>query len=197
MNFHKRVWDTLSALDVGEHTEDKQGFTYLSWAWAWGILMDHFPQSTFTNDETVYHPDDTATVSVTVTVRMGSDKVVRTMTLPVLDSIKGLKGMQPIVKPNTFQLNKAHMRCLVKCLALFGLGINIYAGEDVPMYSDDAVEDVLDTLVNIAPVGLQQKFYKACGSEDGSAIPMTDVPDTKKRPALKWLKGELEKLEAA
>ena len=41
------VWETLSGIDVSEHTEEKNGLTYLSWAWAWGIVKKHYPTATY------------------------------------------------------------------------------------------------------------------------------------------------------
>lgn len=119
----KTIWGTLSRLDVSKHVEKKNGLSYLSWAWAWGTLMEHYPEATYEFPEALIHRDDTVTVFCTVTI----GGLSRTMWLPVLDYRN-----KPIPNPSSFDYNTARMRCLVKCLAMFGLGHYIYAGEDVP-----------------------------------------------------------------
>lgn len=126
----KLVWDTLSKINVNPHVEKKNGFSYLSWAWAWGVLMDNFPNSKFSFDqfgaggsEVFYYPDGTAEVRCALTV----DGVIRVMWLPVMDHRN-----KPILNPDARAINDTKMRCLVKAMALFGLGHYIYAGEDLP-----------------------------------------------------------------
>jgi hypothetical protein len=128
----KQIWDTLSQYDVAPLVEKKNGFDYLSWANAWAILMRTYPEATFeflTTDgfnELFYANQDTAEVRCEITI--GS--VVRTMSLPVMDMRN-----KSIELPTSDEVNKAKMRCLVKCLALFGLGIKVFGGDDLP--SDD------------------------------------------------------------
>lgn len=125
----KLIWDTLSKINVNEHIEKKNGFSYLSWAWAWGVLMDNFPSSKFSFDkfdngsEVFYYPDGTAEVRCALTV----ENVCRVMWLPVMDHRN-----KPIANPDARAINDTKMRCLVKAMALFGLGHYIYAGEDLP-----------------------------------------------------------------
>jgi hypothetical protein len=129
----KEIWDKLSAVNVNEHTDDKAGLTYLSWAWAWSYMMDHYPDLTVkwhgttdengvTRDITTY-PGGTAMVSCSVTI----GDVKREMWLPVKD----YRG-KAITNPDSMAINTAKMRCLTKCFGIFGLGCYIYAGEDVP-----------------------------------------------------------------
>lgn len=117
------IWQTLSSIDCSEHVEKKGNLTYLSWAWAWGIMMQHYPQMQFTFDEHEREPDGTMSVRVSVII----GPVHRQMWLPVMDNRN-----KPIPNPNAFAINTAKMRCLTKCFALFGLGHYIYAGEDLP-----------------------------------------------------------------
>tara|TARA_R110000764_G_scaffold126230_1_gene213803 strand:+ start:614 stop:1420 length:807 start_codon:yes stop_codon:yes gene_type:complete len=130
----KEVWDTLSGINVNEHTEDKGGLTYLSWAWAWSIMMDHYPQlvvkwhgmtdeSGVTRDITTY-PGGTASVCCSVTI---GDDVKREMWLPVMDHRN-----KAIANPDSRAISDAKQRCLTKCLGVLGLGAYIYAGEDFP-----------------------------------------------------------------
>lgn len=130
----KEVWDTLSGINVNEHTEDKGGLTYLSWAWAWSIMMDHYPQLTVkwhgmtdeggvTRDITTY-PGGTASVCCSVTI---GDDVKREMWLPVMDYKN-----KAIANPDSRAISDAKQRCLTKCFGILGLGGYIYAGEDLP-----------------------------------------------------------------
>jgi len=128
------VWETLSKVDVSDHIEKKNGLSYISWAWAWGIVKKHYPKTTFTknlyssanNDCTLPYmidPAGYAFVSVTVDIEDES----QTEVMPVLDYAN-----KSVSQPNSFQVNTALQRCLTKCLAFHGLGHYIYAGEDLP-----------------------------------------------------------------
>jgi len=121
----KEIWKTLSAIDCSKHIEKKNGLSYLSWAWAWGVLMEHYPEATFEFEPPQSQPDGTMTVFCTITIGEAS----RRMWLPVMDYKN-----KAIVNPDAFAINTAMMRCLVKCMALFGLGLYIYAGEDLPLF---------------------------------------------------------------
>lgn len=125
------VWQTLSAINVNNHVEKKNGFSYLSWAWAWGVLMDKFPSARFSfltvnedgHDEVFRFPDGTCELRCILTV----EGISRSMWLPVMDHRNNA-----IKNPNARDINDTKMRCLVKAMALFGLGHYIYAGEDLP-----------------------------------------------------------------
>ena len=130
----KEVWDTLSSINVNKHTEEKGGLTYLSWAWAWSIMMGHYPQLTVkwhgmtdekgvTRDITTY-PGGTASVCCSVAI---GDDVKREMWLPVMDHRN-----KAIANPDSRAISDAKQRCLTKCLGVLGLGAYIYAGEDFP-----------------------------------------------------------------
>lgn len=123
------VWKTLSRVDVSEHVEKKAGLSYLSWAWAWGVLMEHYPEARYYFLENEIHPDH----SVTVTCEVQIGDVKRVMWLPVMDHRN-----RAIENPDARQISDAKMRCLVKCLAIYGLGHYIYAGEDLPTQDDHA-----------------------------------------------------------
>ena len=125
------VWQTLSAIDCSEKAEKKNGLTYLSWAWAWGILMEHYPEATyqFLNEE--WDSEGRATVWCKVAI----GELERLMWLPVMDYKN-----KAIVKPDTRAVSDTRMRCLTKCLAMYGLGHYIYAGEDLPAQTETAEE---------------------------------------------------------
>ena len=135
---YEEVWNTLATYNVDKHVKEiqtKWSFKpkYLSWAWAWGVMMKHYPEFRyeFTQWEQgdgsmrdVAYLDDKSCM-VEVCCRIGS--LSRTMWLSVMNS-----KHEAITNPNANDVNKARMRCLVKCMALYGLGHYIYAGEDLP-----------------------------------------------------------------
>ena len=110
-------------LDVSGYTEQKGKFTYLSWAWAIDQLLLHDEQATWQfRDPTVY-----ADGSMMVWCDLTANGKTVTSFLPVLD----YKNM-PIKNPNAMAVNTAMQRCLAKAVALHGIGLYIYAGEDIP-----------------------------------------------------------------
>jgi hypothetical protein len=119
--------EKLLNTNVNEHTEKKGNLTYLSWAWAWAEALKADPAATFKVEMFEGKPfvdiNGTAMVFVTVTV-FGKPM---TCQLPVMD----FKN-KAIQKPDAFAVNTAIMRCMTKALSLHGLGLYIYAGEDLP-----------------------------------------------------------------
>ena len=118
----------LLKINVSEHTEKKNGLTYLSWAWAWAEVLKLDAQATweaceFNGLPAAYLPDSSALVKVLVTIK-GHTK---SCWLPVMDyKNKAIKN------PDAFAINTAIVRCLTKCISMHGLGLYIYAGEDLP-----------------------------------------------------------------
>jgi hypothetical protein len=158
------TYATLASIDVNAHTEKKGGLTYLSWAWAVDQLLRRDPDASWDyrlwNDQPVciLH-DGTAMVCCTVTVGGRS----KTVWLPVMDNKN-----RAIVAPDAFAVNSAMQRALVKGIAMCGLGLYIYAGEDVPMEDDaaaaaaqDAYVAWLETLKPIADTGNFQALVAA------------------------------------
>ena len=118
------VWTTLSAIDVSKHIEKKGQLSYLSWAYAWGTLMKHYPDASYCYFEPNIAPDGSVEVEVELTI----EGITRRMWLPVMDNRNN-----SIISPTSRQVSDTRMRCLVKCIAMFGLGHYIYAGEDLPL----------------------------------------------------------------
>ena len=131
----KSVFEVLNAIDCSEHIEKKNGLTYLSWAWAWQILKKHYPASVYTIYESAdglnYHTDGrTCWVKTGVTV----EGIEHIEYLPVMD----FRNASILVdKVTSFDVNKAIQRSLTKAVARHGLGLYIYAGEDLPDAADD------------------------------------------------------------
>lgn len=125
-NYFKELYD----INVNEHAEQKNGLTYLSWAWAWAEVKKKHPDSTYKIYENDlgwnYHTDNhTCWVKTGVTVN-GIEHVEY---LPVMDFRN--KSI-PLDSVTSFDVNKAIQRSLTKALARHGLGLYIYAGEDLP-----------------------------------------------------------------
>lgn len=120
----------LNKINVNDKTEKKNGLTYLSWAWAWGEVKKLFPETTYTVYENEngwnYHTDGkTAWVKTGVTI----NGVEHIEYLPVMD----FKNKSiPSDAVTSFDVNKAIQRSLTKAVARHGLGLYIYAGEDLP-----------------------------------------------------------------
>ena len=131
----KSTFAVLNAVNCNEHTEKKNGLTYLSWAWAWQIVKQNFPDAEYTIYENAdgwnYHTDGrTAWVKTGVTIG-GLEHIEY---LPVMDS---RNRSIPLDIVTSFDVNKAIQRSLTKACARHGLGLYIYAGEDIPDAADD------------------------------------------------------------
>lgn len=119
----------LLKVNVNDHTEQKNGLTYLSWAWAWAEVLKvdplaRFEVRTFREDkQPVCWIGDSAMVCVEVIIK----GICRECWLPVMDNRN-----KAIKSPDAFAINTAIQRCMVKAIALHGLGLYIYAGEDLP-----------------------------------------------------------------
>ena len=143
------VFDELNSINVNDRTEKKKSggteLTYLSWTWAWAEVKKRFPEAHY---EIVMHNglpyvyDENTGYMVFTNVTI--DGITHTMWLPVMDGAnKAMKnqpytystkynGEKTVDAATMFDVNKTIMRCLVKNLAMFGLGLYIYAGEDLP-----------------------------------------------------------------
>jgi hypothetical protein len=131
----KSVFEVLNAIDCSEHIEKKNGLTYLSWAWAWQILKKHYPASTYTIYEDAmgrnFHTDGrTCWVKTGVCV----EGIEHIEYLPVMDFRNASILLD---KVTSFDVNKAIQRSLTKAVARHGLGLYIYAGEDLPDAADE------------------------------------------------------------
>lgn len=137
------VFETLSNIDVSGHVEQKMNLSYLSWAWCWSTLKGIYPDTPTPEitkyqemviDKDGYHLTDrkvpylttpTGTmVEVTVTIEGNDYK----QSLYVMDNRNKV-----VINPNQGQIYKTTQRCTVKAIAMAGLGLNLYAGEDLPM----------------------------------------------------------------
>ena len=161
----------LAAINVNEHVEKKNGLSYLSWAWAVDTLLRADPTATwsyrnFNNAPYLTLPDGTAMVFCTVTA-FGQ---ARTMQLPVMDHRN-----QAIANPDAYQINTAMQRALVKAIALAGLGLYIYAGEDLPE-GDKPADEATPPKAPVTPItgkfatAAQLRFIERLIDETGSDL---------------------------
>lgn len=152
----KTAFEILNAVNVNDHTEVKDTgkvkLTYLSWAWAWAEVKNRFPTASyeiikFNGLPYVYDEKTGFMVYTTVTI----EGVTHEMWLPVMDGnnramfdhpyeVKTKYNSFTVQAATMFDVNKTIMRCLTKNLAMFGLGLYIYAGEDLPENPDEDVK---------------------------------------------------------
>lgn len=159
---NKSMFGILNGLDCTEHIEKKKNgqteLSYLSWAWAWAAVKKLYPDATYTIWKDENHrpyfedPDFGLMCFTTVTigglthemwlpVMNGANKAMRRVpyTYDVYNKFTKANEQKTVEAATMFDINKTIMRCLVKNLAMFGLGLYIYAGEDLP--EDVAIEN--------------------------------------------------------
>lgn len=172
------IFKTLREINVVGHVEQKNGLNYLSWAWAWDEVMKVYPTAIYEIerfDNRPYLYDEKT--GYMVFTRMNIKGIEREMWLPVMDSnnkamldhtykykVKDYKTggyKEKEVEPATmFDINKTIMRCLVKNLAMYGLGLALYSGEDLP--EEELTEEQLKERA--------KKYIFAKGKKEGQTI---------------------------
>lgn len=136
----------LNSINVNDHTEKKNNLTYLSWAWAWGEVKKRFPDATYKvyedDNGCIYWTDGrTAWVKTGVTVN-GIEHIEY---LPIMD----FKNRSiPLSDITSFDVNKSIQRSLTKAVARHGLGLYIYAGEDLPEDEQESKPEVDEKTIN-------------------------------------------------
>jgi len=140
MDNEKKVTETnyfteLNAINVNKHVEKKGQFNYLSWAYAVAELLKRHPNATWEIIEYNGLPYNETPLGFFVKVAVTVNGVTRSQIHPVLDN-----NNRPIAKPTSFQINTSIQRCLVKAISLHGLGLYIYAGEDLPDGAESTTE---------------------------------------------------------
>jgi len=170
------MFEKLYSLNVNSKTEKKNGLTYLSWAYAWAEFVKFYPEATYEIvkfDGKPYYADNTGAMCYT---RVTAGGITHEMWLPVMDGAnKAMKiepyeyttkyGKKSVEAFTMFDVNKTLMRCLVKNLAMFGLGLYIYAGEDLPEQIIDETEHTvrIKELIDITKTDELEllKYFKA------------------------------------
>jgi len=194
--------EMLLKKNVNDHVEKKNGLSYLSWAWAWAEALKADPQASFNvqmfGDKCYMDINGTAMVWVTVTM-FGKPMVCQ---LPVMDNfnrpitIEGVTttnkyGKEVTTKLDSFNVNTAIMRCMTKALALHGLGMYLYSGEDLPEEGDKPEKVIISptqgAMDNIPPDEVQYLQEMAV-----ELIATCEQGD----PKVAWDKLERENLDA-
>ena len=158
----------LYGVNVNGHTEKKNNLTYLSWAWAWGEIKKRHPDATYTVYENAdgwnYHTDGrTCWVKTGVTVN-GIEHIEY---LPVMDYKNKSISTENVT---SFDVNKAIQRSLTKACARHGLGLYIYAGEDLPEEEATEKQDWSRNAKNIAANNIISGLAKVRGKSDGEIL---------------------------
>jgi len=145
MEESKSVFKTLFNINVNDKTEDKKNLTYLSWTFAWSEVKKRFKDATYTvwkdSEGNPYTYNKTLGYMCYTTVCIEGETLE--MWLPVMNGANKAMlsekytyttryGDKEVEAATMFDINKTIMRCLVKNLAMFGLGLYIYSGEDLP-----------------------------------------------------------------
>jgi hypothetical protein len=182
--------ETLLKTNVNDHIEKKNNLSYLSWAWAWAEALKADPKATYRvemfgslggEQKCFMEINGTAMVWVTVTM---FDKPM-TCQLPVMNYKN-----QAIVNPDAFAVNTAIMRCMTKALSLHGLGLYIYAGEDLPedetkKANHNQMQDHITFISESTTLEeLQTRFkeaYKSAGTDKEWLEAVTSAKDLMKR----------------
>ncbi len=144
----------LLSLNVNDRVEKKQGLSYLTWSFAWSEFKKVYPEATYkiikNNDGLPYFIDNTGAMCYT---EVTAGDITHEMWLPVMNganksmkleayTYKTRSGNKAVEALTMFDVNKTVMRCLVKNLAMFGLGLYIYAGEDLPEAPQQTPEEL-------------------------------------------------------
>ena len=156
---------TLNNINVNGKTEKKNGLTYLSWAWAWGEIKKLHPDATYTiyeNANGLFYHTDGKTCWVKTGVTVGGIEHIEY--LPVMDN---RNRSIPLESVTSFEVNKAIQRSLTKAVARHGLGLYIYAGEDLP---EEEANDI--GALNKAPAKASKSFESQPGNEPAFNTPV-------------------------
>lgn len=154
----ENYFEKFAQINVNEHIEKKGKFSYLSWAWAVDVLRKADPTATWEVIRFNGMPFMETKFGIFVEVSVTVQGISLSQIHPVLDN-----NNKPIASPNSFQINTSIQRALVKAIALHGLGLYIYAGEDLP----EGAEEPAEVKQDIPPASLKAKYQLGTGSMDG------------------------------
>ena len=140
-------FEEIYSLNVNDKTEKKGQLTYLSWAWAWAEFKKKYPKATYTVDKfDGTYCTGNEKLGWMVRTEVYADELSYEMWLPIMDMRNNA-----ILSPKMTDVNKTIMRCLTKNLAMFGLGLYIYAGEDLPEDDDEPQVKPIQNKPSTAP----------------------------------------------
>ena len=170
----EKIWQTLSKININDQLKKKGKFDYLSWTYAWEELVKHYPSATHKYRDHTY-PDKTMMIYCTITITEGDETLERTMFLPVMNN-----RMQAIVNPNARQISDNMQRCMVKTVAMLGLGLYVFAGEDLPKSDKEEAESIDRSNVDTPELLAAQKTIKQAYAAHGKGIFECTSPESVK-----------------
>lgn len=187
--------EDLLKLDVSKHIEKKNNLSYLSWAWAWTQALKADPNAHYQvqmwgkpGEEQCYM-NVNGTGMVWVTVTMFGKPI--TCQLPVMDHRN-----KAILNPDAFSVNTAIMRCMTKGLSLHGLGLFIYAGEDLPEMDTSLIDNIAlairDAHAKQDEAGMYGEWEAITDNDVRTAVWQALKPDSQVRSAIKAYKSKLD-----
>lgn len=180
------IFKKLNAINVNDKVEQKSNgsvkLSYLSWAWAWGELVKVYPDAVYEIerfDGKPYFYDEN--LGYMVFTKLTIEKITHEMWLPVMDgSNKAMKkdgykyttkyGEKTVEPASMFDINKTIMRCLVKNIAMFGLGLYIYAGEDLPENVSEKPETKIEEVKEEKMTAEQEVWLKEHNADFGKML---------------------------
>lgn len=189
-------FNALYSLNLNDKTEKKNGLTYLSWAYAWSEFKKVYPDATYRiiknpQNNLPYFVDDD--LGIIVYTEVTADDLTYEMWLPVLDSANKSMKLQPytyyvydrynkqnvektVAAASMFEINKAIMRCLTKNLCMFGEGLYIYAGEDLP--EDVSAAEADSASQKEAPVTPRRSYTRKAMTQSINSVPQPQPQPT-------------------
>lgn len=205
----KNMFQELNKINFNDCIEKKKDLTYLSWTYAWAELKKRYPKATykikqFGENQLPYVYDENTGYMVFTEVTI--EDITHSMWLPVMDNNnKAMKNKPytydtkykkniPVASASMFDINKTIMRCLVKNLAMFGLGLYIYAGEDYPMETDEVINVTDTNMLNqleqeILKYGEKANSLKANMLKKYNVKTLNGLTDEQVKEALETLKN--------
>ena len=193
----KGVFATLNAINVNDHTEVKDNgtdkLTYLSWVWAWQQVKTKYPDVSYEVkhwDGKPFLYEEALGYMVETSVTIQGETM--TMWLPVMDSKNKAMKAQPysyktrygekwVNAATMFDINTTIMRCLVKNLAMFGLGLYIYAGEDLPQEEKEQQANAMQAKIDEACAAMRavtsREEMEACWKKYSKVVPSGEGSD--------------------
>lgn len=189
------VFGTLAAVNCNEHIEKKNNgkveLSYLSWAWAWHYIKSRYPNAYYTiyerQDGVPYWTDGrTAWVKTGVTIE-GMEHIEY---LPIMDY---RNQSIPLEKITSMDMNKAIQRSLTKAAARHGLGLYIYAGEDIPLSEAEAKElEKEQAAQGTQPAGTQRRINRTVSTPAPAPAPQEDLVKKAADTRAKWVRAIAE-----
>ena len=165
------AWKQLKAVDIKDMIEKKGKFSYISWAMAWSALCDIYPDATMEKHCNEHgfpvFKDENGWCFTKVTVTVNGKSI--TEMLPVLNNFN-----KPIKNPDSMDINSSLQRCLAKAIALHGLGVHVYSGEDIVDIPDNLGEE------DAKPKAIQKPEVKKVEEQVKKVEEKASKPDTLK-----------------